>query len=72
MAFGLINLFYVLLAAAGLLRGRIAWLGLLLMFLLLRSAFLGSLENPEPRYTLECFPALIVLASACWRERNLK
>jgi hypothetical protein len=30
---------------------------------------LGSLENPEPRYTLECYPALIVLASACFHRR---
>jgi hypothetical protein len=37
---------------------------LLILFLLLRSAFLGTLENPEPRYTLECYPAIIVLASA--------
>jgi len=22
------------------------------------------LENPEPRYTLECYPALIILTSA--------
>jgi hypothetical protein len=37
---------------------------LLVCFLLLRSAFLGTLENPEPRYTLECYPAIIVLASS--------
>jgi hypothetical protein len=46
-------------------RGKeIRWVGLLLFFILLRSAFLGTLENPEPRYTLECYPAVIVLASA--------
>ena len=67
VAFGVINLIYVLLAAAGLVRGRIAWLGLMIIFLLTRSAFLGSLENPEPRYTLECFPVLFVLAAACWQ-----
>jgi hypothetical protein len=27
-------------------------------------AFLGTLENPEPRYTLECYPVVILLASA--------
>ena len=43
----------------------IRWAGLLVTFLLLRSAFLGTLENPEPRYTLECYPAMIVLASSC-------
>jgi hypothetical protein len=39
------------------------WSGLLLGFVLLRSAFLLTLENPEPRYTLECYPAVIVCAA---------
>jgi hypothetical protein len=40
----------------GLVHGRaIRYLGLLLAFLVLRSAFQGTLENPEPRYTLECY-----------------
>jgi len=39
------------------------------------SAFLLTLENPEPRYTLECYPAVIVfaaayLAQATKRERH--
>ncbi|MGB8773690.1 MAG: glycosyltransferase family 39 protein [Terriglobales bacterium] len=70
VGFGLMNLAYV--AAAGLAifhRGSsgpsgIRWAGLLVGFLLLRSAFLGSVESPEPRYTLECYPVIIVLASA--------
>jgi hypothetical protein len=40
------------------------WPGLLVGFVLLRSAFLLTLENPEPRYTLECYPIVIVLAAA--------
>jgi 4-amino-4-deoxy-L-arabinose transferase-like glycosyltransferase len=64
LAFGLIGVLYVALAAAGLLRSREFFgIGLFVLFLLLRSAFLGTLENPEPRYTLECYPAVIVLAS---------
>ena len=64
---GLIGVFYVLLAMVGLVRGRfLPHLGVLLTFLVLRSAFLGSLENPEPRYTLEAYPVVLVLASACW------
>jgi hypothetical protein len=51
-------------AAAGLVLSReIFGIGLFVLFLLLRSTFLGTLENPEPRYTLECYPAVIVLAS---------
>jgi hypothetical protein len=37
---------------------------MLLAFVVLRSLFLGTLENPEPRYTLECYPVIIVLAAA--------
>jgi 4-amino-4-deoxy-L-arabinose transferase-like glycosyltransferase len=61
---GIINLLYLGAASAGLLRARwsVSW-GLLLTFVLLRSVFLGSLENPEPRYTLEAYFAVIVMAS---------
>jgi len=70
LGFGLVNLAYVALAAAGLVRGReLFGIALLVLFLLLRSAFLGNLENPEPRYTLECYPAVIVLASALFHRR---
>ncbi len=63
--FGLLNLAYVAAAFAGFVRGHECHgLGLLFFFLLLRSLFLGTLENPEPRYTLECYPVLIVAAAA--------
>ena len=38
---------------------RPQYLGLMLLFVVLRSAFLGTLENPEPRYTLECYPVVL-------------
>jgi 4-amino-4-deoxy-L-arabinose transferase-like glycosyltransferase len=69
LVFGIVNLLYVLMAAAGLLRARgFFGIGLFVFFLVLRSAFLGTLENPEPRYTLECYPAVIVLASALFHR----
>lgn len=69
LIFGVINLACVLMGAAGFVRGRTAFgIGMLLVFVLLRSLFLGSLENPEPRYTLECFPAVIVAASALFQR----
>lgn len=43
---------------------RAPGVSVLIAFILIRSAFLGTLENPEPRYTLEMMPALIVLAAA--------
>ncbi|MGA9511013.1 MAG: hypothetical protein WBV55_20495, partial [Candidatus Sulfotelmatobacter sp.] len=65
IVFGLLNLAYVAAAVAGFVRGRECYgLGLLFLFLLLRSLFLGTLENPEPRYTLECYPVVIVAAAA--------
>jgi 4-amino-4-deoxy-L-arabinose transferase-like glycosyltransferase len=68
--FGLINLAYVGAAAAGLLRWRtLPGVGLFVLFLLLRSLFLGTLENPEPRYTLECYPVVIVAAAAVFARR---
>ncbi len=70
VGFGLLNLAYVGAAALALIsckfrrRPEIRWAGLLVSFLLLRSAFLGTVENPEPRYTLECYPVIIVLAAS--------
>jgi len=61
---GVVNLLYVGAAVVSLLRGRSSFpFGLLLLFVLLRSLFLGTLENPEPRYTLECYPVVILLVS---------
>jgi hypothetical protein len=69
IVFGLLNLAYVAAAAAGLLRSReLFGIGLFVLFLLLRSMFLGTLENPEPRYTLECYPVVILLVSALFHR----
>jgi 4-amino-4-deoxy-L-arabinose transferase-like glycosyltransferase len=69
--FGAVNLGYVLLASAGLVRSRgFLVIGLFVFFLVLRSAFLGTLENPEPRYTLECYPVVILLASTWFRKHR--
>ena len=65
LVLGVTNLLYIAAALWGLARGRFAThLGLLLIFVILRSAFLGTLENPEPRYTLECYPVVILLAAS--------
>jgi 4-amino-4-deoxy-L-arabinose transferase-like glycosyltransferase len=69
---GLVNLAYVIAAVLVAIRrpSGIRYLGLLLGFVLLRSAFLGTLENPEPRYTLECYPVVIFFASLLWTENR--
>ena len=67
VGFGVLNLIYVAAALLAVARGRprLRYLGLMAAFLLLRSVFLGTIENPEPRYTLECYPVLLVWAAAC-------
>lgn len=69
LSFGFINLLYVAAALLGLMRTQDSFgIGLFVLFLLSRSAFLGTLENPEPRYTLECYPVVIFLASALFHR----
>jgi len=66
---GVVGLLYLAAALVGLARAQSAMpLGLLLAFVILRSAFLGTLENPEPRYTLECYPVVILLAGICFHN----
>ncbi len=57
-AYAGLNAFYLLLGFAGLwLRPRFwQWM---LAYMLLRSALLMTIEAPEARYTLECFPILL-------------
>jgi 4-amino-4-deoxy-L-arabinose transferase-like glycosyltransferase len=71
IAFGLVGLFYVGAAFFGFLRSQhVLGVGSLFLFVALRSLFLGTLENPEPRYTLECYPAVIVVAAALFTHKT--
>lgn len=70
VAYALLNAAYLGAAVAGLLRWRAhGWTGrgavacAMLGFVVLRCLLLLTLDNSEPRYTLECFPIVIVLAS---------
>lgn len=78
---GGLNFFYLGLAIVGLRRALhrpTAWaasatmrtaLMLLLVFILLRTAILTQAQTPEPRYVLECFPALLALGALAWLPR---
>ncbi len=59
-AFAALNVAYLALACAGAPK-RPPLLGAFAVFILLRCALLWTLEAPEPRYTLECFPIVFVL-----------
>lgn len=66
---GVANLAYLAASVAGLVKGTFMQpMGVLLLFIVVRSLFLGTLENPEPRYTLECYPVVIILAGT-WLAR---
>jgi hypothetical protein len=70
---GLVNLFYVAAAAWAFLRRRVPWAGMLGGYLVLRFLMLGTIEHPEPRYTVECFPIFIIAAAALtygWRKNE--
>jgi len=65
----LLNIFYVGLGVWGAVTlwrwgaaSRLAVV-VIILFVTLRTAFLTTLETPEPRYVLECFPALIALGA---------
>ena len=76
---GALNFFYVGLAIAGLWRAHLQrdTLGpgvrtavmLLVVWIVVRTAFLTQVETPEPRYVLECFPALLALGALVWLPR---
>lgn len=65
IALALLNLAYVAAAIAGawFMRRRMKYLSLLLAYPVVRSLFLATTGASEDRYTLECFPFVIVLAA---------
>jgi 4-amino-4-deoxy-L-arabinose transferase-like glycosyltransferase len=42
----------------------------LALFIVVRTAFLTTLETPEPRYVLVCFPALIAMGAQVFARRS--
>jgi Dolichyl-phosphate-mannose-protein mannosyltransferase len=68
-AYAGLNLLYLIAALAGLRRWP-SLSGAMVMFILLRCALLATIEAPEPRYTLECFPIVIALASIAFSPRR--
>ena len=67
-----VNGVYVTLGLAGvwIARRRPGW-ALLVVFVLVRTVFFTRfVETPEPRYVLECFPAVIALAAQVFARRS--
>jgi len=84
--FGLLNYIYVALALGGIWvawRAREAsqdaqgaesanlWgIALLVVYLASRTIFLTTVEAPEPRYVVPCFPAVLALAALVWSRTS--
>ena len=60
---GLLNAMLVIAALVGVARRRVPWVALMLVYAVLRCALLSTMENSEPRYTLELLPILMVCAA---------
>jgi len=71
IALGLVNFAYMFAAFCGLVRWRVPFGMVLGSYFVLRCVLLGTLENPEPRYSLELYPVvLIAAASLAQRPRS--
>jgi hypothetical protein len=64
LVYAVLNAAYLALAIAAFIRRRVPLAGMLLAYVVLRCLLLLTLENAEPRYTLECFP-IVIIAAAC-------
>lgn len=68
---GALNLLYLGLAALGFWRWRrsgvIVWS--MIAFVLLRCALLLTIDNSEPRYTMECYPVVLMLVGVAMARR---
>ena len=60
---GVLNVALVFAALIGLLRRRVPWPVFILAYIVLRCVTLSTMENSEPRYTLEMMPLLIACAA---------
>jgi Dolichyl-phosphate-mannose-protein mannosyltransferase len=68
-----LNLFFLLACFRGWMQWKLGLAGIFVVsFILLRSMFLSSLENPEPRYMLECFPIVLALAGGAFAKSPAK
>jgi 4-amino-4-deoxy-L-arabinose transferase-like glycosyltransferase len=79
IAYGLLNAAYLALAVVGFVRWKVRrWTGrgaivvAMLAFVMLRCALLLTIDNSEPRYTLECFPIVILLAGFTFAEKSAR
>jgi hypothetical protein len=62
-SYGLLNAALLALALMGFVRRRVPFVAMLGAYLILRCLLLATIENAEPRYTLEGFPIVLIAAA---------
>jgi hypothetical protein len=74
LGFAVWNAVYLVLACVGFWRWRRGGVlaAVMVGFVVLRCALLWTIDNSEPRYTLECFPVVILLAAVAFAKPGLK
>ena len=66
---GVVNLVLMGAALLGVVRRRVPWVALAVIYVALRCALLSTMENSEPRYSLEAFP-IVLACAACALNRK--
>jgi hypothetical protein len=66
---GAVNLALMALALGAVVRGRVPWVALAVIYIALRCALLSTMENSEPRYSLEALP-MVLACAACALNRK--
>ena len=64
LGLAVVNAVYLVLAFMAWVKGRVRYAALFLLFAVIRTVFLAWMPNPEPRYVLECYPAVLAMAGA--------
>jgi hypothetical protein len=66
---GLVNLALMIAAGVGVVRRQVPWVALAVIYIALRCTLLGTMENSEPRYSLEAMP-MVLACVACALNRK--
>jgi hypothetical protein len=69
-SYALLNAALLALAAFGFLRRHVPFAAMLAAYIVLRCLLLATMENAEPRYTLEAFPIVLIAAAMAIAPRQ--
>ena len=67
---GAVNLALMVAALLAIARRRVPWVALAIIYVALRCALLSTMENSEPRYSLEAFPIILACAACAFNRKG--